>query len=239
MVNVQFLNKIQHELLNRREVLEETRREMDMSRKRLSEAQVELEENAQQEKMQQELEEQDRVIRDELYQVNMALQRIEAGTFGLCHECGDEIAEARLRAMPGTIFCIECAREQEGYEPREFPENQETAPPMTETYEGLSDDELCSAIIEHLRYQDVVELDDLDIQCSGRKVAVSGVLPSRERNEVLHEVIEDTFGVHEFENNVRIDPRAWERTDRTPDEQLPPRNQEEELLEGETEESDS
>ncbi len=67
----------------------------------------------------------------------------------------------------------------------------------------------------------------------------SGTLPSQERSEVLHEVIEDTFGVHEFENNVRIDFRAWERTDRTPDAGMPPRGEEEELLEGEPEENDS
>ncbi len=113
MISAESIEKVRKNLLNRRDVLEKMRRETDDSGIRMSESQVELEEHAQQEKMQQVLEEQERMIRDELYQINMALQRIEAGTFGLCLECGEEIAEARLQAMPGTTLCIECASDHE------------------------------------------------------------------------------------------------------------------------------
>jgi len=53
------------------------------------------------------------VIRDEakaeLRQVNRALERIKADEFGLCIKCGDDIAEARLKTLPYTDFCINCA----------------------------------------------------------------------------------------------------------------------------------
>ena len=38
-----------------------------------------------------------------------ALQRIEEGGFGYCIECGDQIAEGRLRNNPTVIKCLECA----------------------------------------------------------------------------------------------------------------------------------
>ena len=40
-----------------------------------------------------------------------ALQRIEEGEFGYCIECGDQIAEGRLRNNPTVIKCLECAAE--------------------------------------------------------------------------------------------------------------------------------
>jgi RNA polymerase-binding transcription factor DksA len=43
-------------------------------------------------------------------QVEAALARIEAGTFGTCEECGREISPERLDALPYTPLCIECAR---------------------------------------------------------------------------------------------------------------------------------
>jgi RNA polymerase-binding protein DksA len=48
-----------------------------------------------------------------LEQVHEALDRISAGTFGRCQECGEAIARPRLQALPYTRHCIQCAREME------------------------------------------------------------------------------------------------------------------------------
>lgn len=45
--------------------------------------------------------------------VNEALERIDAGEFGICEVCGEEIGEKRLEARPVTTLCIECKQEQE------------------------------------------------------------------------------------------------------------------------------
>ncbi len=37
-----------------------------------------------------------------------ALERLEKGTYGLCEECGEPIAPARLQAMPEVITCVRC-----------------------------------------------------------------------------------------------------------------------------------
>ena len=48
--------------------------------------------------------------RDTLEQIELALGRIDAGTFGKCLECGNPIAKPRLQALPYTQACIDCAR---------------------------------------------------------------------------------------------------------------------------------
>jgi DnaK suppressor protein len=54
-----------------------------------------------------------------LHKVNEALRRLEEGTYGNCFECGDEIAEARLRALPFAARCKDCEEARESAEQRE------------------------------------------------------------------------------------------------------------------------
>jgi RNA polymerase-binding transcription factor DksA len=46
----------------------------------------------------------------EIAQIRAALERIENGTYGTCVSCGDDIAPARLDALPFAQQCIDCAR---------------------------------------------------------------------------------------------------------------------------------
>ncbi|WP_376695258.1 TraR/DksA family transcriptional regulator [Wenzhouxiangella sp. EGI_FJ10305] len=50
----------------------------------------------------------------ELQRLKAALARLDRGEFGECLECGEPIAEARLRADPGATLCLDCASEAEG-----------------------------------------------------------------------------------------------------------------------------
>jgi DnaK suppressor protein len=43
-----------------------------------------------------------------LAQVKEALRRMDAGTYGICANCGKPIAPARLKALPSAAFCIDC-----------------------------------------------------------------------------------------------------------------------------------
>jgi DnaK suppressor protein len=43
-------------------------------------------------------------------QIDGALERVAAGTYGWCSVCEEEIAAARLRILPTTTLCIECAK---------------------------------------------------------------------------------------------------------------------------------
>ncbi len=55
---------------------------------------------------------------DAIYEINEALKRIDAGTYGICEMSGDLISEERLEALPFTRFTVACQerieREQRG-----------------------------------------------------------------------------------------------------------------------------
>jgi DnaK suppressor protein len=54
-----------------------------------------------------------------LQKIDDALRRLEEGTYGTCAECGNEISEARLRALPFADLCISCQEmAEESEEPR-------------------------------------------------------------------------------------------------------------------------
>lgn len=51
-----------------------------------------------------------------LKKIEIALEKMEKGEFGICEECGEEIGMKRLEARPVTELCIQCKEEQEKVE---------------------------------------------------------------------------------------------------------------------------
>jgi DnaK suppressor protein len=54
-----------------------------------------------------------------LNKVTDALARLKQGDYGNCFECGEEIAEKRLRALPFAVRCKDCEEAREIAEQRE------------------------------------------------------------------------------------------------------------------------
>ena len=54
-----------------------------------------------------------------LNKIDAALRRLDEGTYGGCFECGEEISEARLRALPFAVRCKDCEEARETAEQRE------------------------------------------------------------------------------------------------------------------------
>ena len=50
---------------------------------------------------------------DTLAKIDEALLRLEDGTYGTCAECDQEIADARLKAVPFATLCRDCQEEEE------------------------------------------------------------------------------------------------------------------------------
>lgn len=48
-----------------------------------------------------------------LADIDAALKRIDDGTYGICTQCGKQIGEERLEAMPWASLCIDDARAAE------------------------------------------------------------------------------------------------------------------------------
>ena len=49
-----------------------------------------------------------------LNEIDIALGKIEKGTYGICEKCGNSIEIERLELIPWTKFCSKCAHEIEG-----------------------------------------------------------------------------------------------------------------------------
>ena len=54
-----------------------------------------------------------------LHKIDEALSRLEEGAYGYCFECGEEIAEQRLRALPFAVRCKDCEEAREVAQQRE------------------------------------------------------------------------------------------------------------------------
>jgi DnaK suppressor protein len=48
-----------------------------------------------------------------LKKIDQAIERLEDGSYGRCQECDNEIAAARLRALPFALLCRDCQEETE------------------------------------------------------------------------------------------------------------------------------
>lgn len=59
-----------------------------------------------------------------LRKIEVALERIRAGTFGECTSCGEQISLRRLEAMPFTAYCRDC---QESLERERVTEDRNTS----------------------------------------------------------------------------------------------------------------
>lgn len=48
-------------------------------------------------------------IEEQLRQARYALTRLEAGAYGICDVCNDEISAERLDILPSATTCVQCA----------------------------------------------------------------------------------------------------------------------------------
>lgn len=51
---------------------------------------------------------------DRIQLIEMAIEKLDEGTYGLCDECGQRIPKGRLEMLPESIYCVRCATKMEG-----------------------------------------------------------------------------------------------------------------------------
>jgi DnaK suppressor protein len=102
--------KIRERLIRKRDEVFETHRLSDEARLALSEHDVESEETAQKEAIENVLATLDDQAQKEILAINKALARIELQEYGSCEVCGRKIEIERLEAIPWTSVCSKHAR---------------------------------------------------------------------------------------------------------------------------------
>ncbi len=53
-------------------------------------------------------------LRENLHDIELALSKIEKGTYGVCERCGDTISPERLEAIPYARLDIKCKQKESG-----------------------------------------------------------------------------------------------------------------------------
>jgi RNA polymerase-binding transcription factor DksA len=51
---------------------------------------------------------------DHLAAIDIALRKVDSGTYGICDICGGPIGAERLAARPASLICVRCARGRAG-----------------------------------------------------------------------------------------------------------------------------
>jgi len=105
------------ELRSLRERLEQRRRQLTTLSRTAeagiqeirSEREIEFGDEAQSEEAQQRLNQLEETERGELTRIAAALERLDAGQYGICHRCREPIESKRLEALPLALECAECA----------------------------------------------------------------------------------------------------------------------------------
>ncbi|HXG52457.1 MAG TPA: TraR/DksA C4-type zinc finger protein [candidate division Zixibacteria bacterium] len=167
----------------------------------------------------------DRTLRA-VEEIDAALERILKGRYGVCEACGKDISLARLRALPETRYCKDCAVRYEQPLPAPAEEPEAPAPlPVPPDLTLLDDAELEEAIREHLKEDGRVDTQELRIVCRKGTVHLSGALPSEPERLILLQIITDVLGIKEVVDRIQVEPLLWEREDRSrekPPEEIPP-----------------
>jgi RNA polymerase-binding transcription factor DksA len=176
------------------------------------EREIELEEQAQEDRAAQLFAQLDDREKHEVLEIDAALCRLAEGAYGQCEGCGEDIAEARLRALPAARFCIECAREREAERPRgeEIVPSAGYVPPDLRL---LSASELEAYIREQLKEDGRVDVDELRIVCRHGVVHLAGTLPSEAEHSILRRLLTDELGLEDIDDHIQIQELLWERDD--------------------------
>ncbi len=109
------LQALKAELQRRRRRITETTRRADaeLDALRSAERDPEFEEGAQTEHEAYTLARLSDNQRREISQIDAAIARVDAGEYGVCRDCDQEIDPRRLAALPYALLCTECAPRRE------------------------------------------------------------------------------------------------------------------------------
>ncbi len=104
------IDKLKHKLLEAKAVLETRVEKLEKDKKRSGKhLDPDSQEQAIETQNDQVVDHLDHLEREELTKIYKALNKIEHGEYGVCEECGNNISESRLNALPYADICIECA----------------------------------------------------------------------------------------------------------------------------------
>ena len=109
-VNTDKLKKL---LMNRRREILEQVAHLEAEGEELAQRFIEPIDAAQKEDLSRLVHKLDERGKDEIKETNLALEKMNSGSYGICELCGESIPFKRLKALPATRLCRSCAQKYE------------------------------------------------------------------------------------------------------------------------------
>jgi DnaK suppressor protein len=203
---VQFRNML---VSIRTEILERIL-QMEASWKSLSEREIELEEEVQKAAIAQSYSRLGDEGKTKIELIELALNKILVGEYGVCDSCGDDIPFKRLEALPWTRLCIDCARENER-KPVELPEPGELqgTSPVPDDLNGLTTNQLLRTIVERIEEDGQLDGTRLNISIKSGVVYLDGTVASELEHQVLLQVLQEDMGFHAVTDRLKVSEEDW------------------------------
>jgi DnaK suppressor protein len=155
-------------------------------------------------------------------EIDDAIARLNAGTYGICERCGQDIGAERLEALPAARFCLPCRQALDALQDRDpknlgeaaadVPEGPTVEPPPLPEYSELGDEELAETVRGEIAQSGIDATQRIEVECRDGKVILTGEVPVDAIRDMVVELIEDRMGL-EVEEHLRAVGYPWE-TDR-------------------------
>jgi DnaK suppressor protein len=107
------LLKLKKLLINRRREMLEQVGHLEFEREELGQHFIESIDSAQKENLAQLIHKLDERGKEEIGEIEHALSKMSSGRYGICELCGKSIPVKRLKVLPATRLCLNCAQNYE------------------------------------------------------------------------------------------------------------------------------
>ncbi len=213
----QEIMRLRRLLFRRRQEIFDRVRQLESEGQTLGERESELEEEAQKAELMRLIDQLDARGKEEMEEIDLALRKMALGDYGICESCRKQIPIQRLEAVPATRLCAQCARQFEESQ-QQLPEAWEviTAVQLPPEYQGLTDAQFQKLILEYLRSDDRLDLEECKVSCRKGIVYLEGRVPSEIEHQIILQILTDVMGLTALIDHLQIDELTWEREDRSP-----------------------
>ena len=213
----QFLRFRESLLQSRREILDRVKG-LQSRWNEMSEPAIELEEEAQRATLTLPYDRLDETGKDTIEKIDLALNKLITGDYGVCEHCGEDISLKRLEAMPWARLCIDCAREFERKQqvlptPVEIIEGNE----LPDEYQGLSNNQILKIIHDQIETDGRIDTEELAISLRDGVLYLEGTVGGEPERQILVQIITDVLGFSAVVDHLSTSDVVFEREDRTPD----------------------
>ncbi len=133
--------KIKSLLLNRRREMLQQVAHLEFEREELEQHSIEAVDSAQEENLAQLIQKLDERGKEEIGEIELALTKMSSGRYGICELCGKSIPIKRLKVLPASRLCRNCAQKyEEAQKLRQHQRDEIIDDELLDEYRSLNDE---------------------------------------------------------------------------------------------------